>query len=72
MAWAMRRSAKRICYQTVWSSAMNGISSNTRVVSLTPWWQKGSVHSGYRAESAVCCLADLDAVRVDPGGKENS
>ena len=40
MAWAMRQSAKRICYQTVWSSAMNGISSNTRVVSLTPWWQK--------------------------------
>ena len=36
----MRQSAKRICYQTVWSSAMNGISSNTRVVSLTPWWQK--------------------------------
>lgn len=39
MAWAMRQSAKRICYQTAWSNAMNGISSNTQIVSVTPWWQ---------------------------------
>ena len=35
----MRQSAKRICYQTAWSNAMNGISSTTQIVSVTPWWQ---------------------------------
>ena len=39
MAWAMRESAKRVCYQTAWSNAMNGISSSTQIVSITPWWQ---------------------------------
>ena len=39
VAWAMRESAKRICYQTAWSNAMNGISSSTEIVSITPWWQ---------------------------------
>ncbi len=40
MAWAMRLSAKRVCYQTLWSNAMNGFSSDTRIVIITPWWQK--------------------------------
>lgn len=39
MAWAMRLAAKRICYQTTWSNAMNGISSTTEIVRITPWWQ---------------------------------
>ena len=39
MAWAMRKAAKRVMYQTVWSNAMNGISSSTKIVSITPWWQ---------------------------------
>ena len=39
MAWAMRKAAKRVMYQTVWSNAMNGISSTTKIVSITPWWQ---------------------------------
>lgn len=39
MAWAMRLAAKRVCYQTAWSNAMNGISSTTRIVQITPWWQ---------------------------------
>lgn len=39
MAWAMRESAKRICYQTAWSNAMNGISASTEIVSIIPWWQ---------------------------------
>ena len=39
MAWAMRLAAKRICYQTTWSNAMNGISSTTQIVRITPWWQ---------------------------------
>ncbi|MCD7761384.1 MAG: fibronectin type III-like domain-contianing protein, partial [Clostridiales bacterium] len=39
MAWAMRLAAKRICYQTAWSNAMNGISSTTQIVTVIPWWQ---------------------------------
>ena len=39
MAWAMRESAKRLCYQTLWSNAMNGISSTTKIIQITPWWQ---------------------------------
>ncbi len=39
VAWAMRESVKRVCYQTLWSNAMNGYSSNTRIVKITPWWQ---------------------------------
>lgn len=40
MAWGMRLAAKRVCYQTLWSNAMNGISSDTRVVKVMPDWQK--------------------------------
>lgn len=39
MALAMRESAKRVCYQTAWSNAMNGISSSTRIIQVTPLWQ---------------------------------
>lgn len=49
MAWAMRLAAKRICYQTAWSNAMNGISSTTEIVSITPWWQ-----SALYTADAVC------------------
>ena len=37
-AWAMRESAHRILYTVAHSNAMNGLSSNTKVVSLTPAW----------------------------------
>ncbi|MBQ1492332.1 MAG: hypothetical protein IIZ39_10270, partial [Blautia sp.] len=39
MAWKMRESAKRVLYQTVWSNAMNGLSADTHVLKVTPWWQ---------------------------------
>ena len=34
----MREAAKRILYSTVHSNAMNGLSSNTRLVAITPDW----------------------------------
>lgn len=40
LAWAMRRAAKRVMYQTAWSNAMNGISTTTRFVRVIPNWQK--------------------------------
>ena len=37
-AQRMREAAKRILYTTVHSNAMNGISSNTRIIQITPDW----------------------------------
>lgn len=36
---AMRESTKRVLYTVVNSNAMNGISSNSRIVPLETWWQ---------------------------------
>ncbi len=38
MAWAMREAVHRVLYTVVHSNAMNGITSGTRIVTLTPWW----------------------------------
>ncbi len=37
---SMREAAKRILYSTLHSNAMNGMTSDTRVVRITPSWQK--------------------------------
>lgn len=39
VAWAMRDSVHNILYSVVHCSAMNGISSNIRIVSFQPEWQ---------------------------------
>ena len=39
----MRLAAKRILYATVNSNAMNGISAGTRLVKITPPWQKAVI-----------------------------
>lgn len=39
LAECMRESVKRILYTTVHSNAMNGMTSNTIVLVITPWWQ---------------------------------
>ena len=38
-AWLMRESAHRILYTVANSCAMNGITTNTRVRVITPWWK---------------------------------
>ncbi|MCI8612573.1 MAG: beta-glucosidase [Clostridia bacterium] len=40
LAWAVRLSAKRVLWQTLHSNAMNGFSSDTRIVQIMPWWQQ--------------------------------
>ena len=40
LAWAMRESAHRILYTVVHSNAMNGITSGTKIKTITPWWQE--------------------------------
>ncbi len=52
VAWAMRESAKRVMYQTLWSNAMNGISSGTKVIQITPWWQTAL----YTLDVIVCLI----------------
>ena len=52
MAWAMRLAAKRVCYQTLWSNAMNGISSGTQVIQITPWWQTAL----YTVDAVLCVI----------------
>ena len=39
VAWAMRESAHNILYSVVNSSAMNGITSNVRIISFEPEWK---------------------------------
>ncbi|MBQ4381192.1 MAG: glycoside hydrolase family 3 protein [Oscillospiraceae bacterium] len=39
VAWGMREAMHRILYTVVHSNAMNGVSSGTRIMAVTPWWQ---------------------------------
>lgn len=57
MAHAMRLSAKRILFATAQSNAMNGISSDSKVVPVTPWWQAAL----YVVDAVICviCVASL-------------
>ena len=50
-AWAMRESVHRILFTVVQSCAMNGISSSTKVVTLTPSWQ--ILLNGFVAGAAI-------------------
>ena len=40
MAWKMRNVAKRVCYQTAWSNALNGMDHDSTVEKIIPEWQK--------------------------------
>ena len=40
LANRMRESAKRILYTTAFSTAVNGLDSNTEIVPVLTWWQK--------------------------------
>lgn len=39
VAQAMRESSKRVLFTVLHSRGMDGISINTKVISITPWWQ---------------------------------
>lgn len=57
VAWAMRESMHRILYTVVHSNAMNGISVNTVIEHVTPWWQTAIL--ALKAISTVGLLASL-------------
>lgn len=39
IALAMREATHRVLYALVRTNAMNGMTSSTRIVTLTPWWR---------------------------------
>ena len=43
VATAMRKSTRRIIYNVIHTNAMNGVTSKTKVIRVTPWWQTGLV-----------------------------
>ena len=55
MAWRMRAAAKRICFATLTTNAMNGVSRSTRTVRITPTWVKALK----TADIVLACLFAL-------------
>ena len=55
MAWRMRTAAKRICFATLSTNAMNGVSRSTRTVRITPWW----VNTLKTVDVVLACLLAL-------------
>ena len=57
---AMRQATHRILYTVANSNAMNGIDADTRIVSVTPWWQPAliavDVVVGVLLVGSVCML----------------
>lgn len=39
LTWAMREATHRVLYTVANSAAMNGISTTSKIVSVTPWWR---------------------------------
>lgn len=39
LTWAMRQATHRLLYTVANSAAMNGVSTTSRIVSVTPWWR---------------------------------
>ncbi len=68
---ALRRAAKNNLYCTVNSPAMNGYSVNTKIVSITPWWQPvlRYVIIGFAALTALS-LIGLAAAEIKEHGKK--
>ncbi len=76
-AWQMRESAHRILYTVVQSSGMNGISSNTIVRLITPWWQPTlkavSITSGVILFASLACYVALEIKeRIEKGKTSNA
>ena len=78
VAWAMRESMHRILYTVVHSNAMNGISENTSITKVNPWWQTvlvvGIGVTGLATAAAVvwttlCCRKASRDTDTNPASK---
>lgn len=70
---AMRESSKRVLYTVLHSRGMDGISSNMKVVSVTPWWQATLNYTEYAlialtALAALLLILDIAGI----GGKKKN
>lgn len=68
VAMAMRESMHRILYTVVHSNAMNGISVNTTIEKVTPWWQL--VLLGAQIITTIGLLASLAWIAVSAKKKK--
>ncbi len=71
VAQAMRTSAKRVLYTVLHSRGMDGVSPNTMIVAVTPWWQMALNIAQYTlmaltAIAAVVLVLDIAGI----GGKK--
>lgn len=57
VAWGMREAMHRILYTVVHSNAMNGVSANTVIETVTPWWQTAVLCA--QIGTGALCLAAL-------------
>ena len=64
----LRRAAKNILYNDANSSIMNGLNSNSVIISVTPWWQPAlKITIGAFAALTALCLAMLTAAKIRYG-----
>lgn len=73
VAQALRTSSKRVLYTVLHSRGMDGISPNTKVVSITPWWQMALniaqwTLCGLTAVALLVLLLDIAGI----GGKKKA
>lgn len=70
VAWALRESMHRILYTVVHSNAMNGISVNTTIEHVTPWWQAALL--AVQIVSGVGLVAALAWCALSAGKKKQT
>lgn len=63
VARAMRESSHRILYTVLHSRGMDGIGSDTRIVSVTPWWQ--TALNGAQIAFAVLSVLSVGLLVMD-------
>ncbi|MGI6238483.1 MAG: glycoside hydrolase family 3 C-terminal domain-containing protein [Christensenellales bacterium] len=72
IAQAMRTSAHRVLYTVLHSRGMDGLSADTQIVSVTPWWST-ALMTGIYAFAALSALGTvimvLDIIKRNQGKK---
>ena len=63
-AYRVRESSKRIIYNVIRTNAMNGVSSNTRIVKVTPWWRATTLAVSYSALGITVLFAGLTGLSI--------
>lgn len=67
---AMRESSKRVLYTVLHSRGMDGISSNMKVISVTPWWQASLNYAVYTLMALTALAAVLLVLDIAGCGKK--